>query len=239
MGPIGVAKHLVPFLPSGGRVGNVSAAPFGSASILTISYVYIALMGAEGLTRATRVAMLNANYMAHRLGGHYAVLYTGMNGRCAHEFILDFRPFEDSAGIKVEDVAKRLQDYGFHAPTMSFPVAGTLMIEPTESESRGECDRLCDALIGIREEIRAIENGRADRADNVLKHAPHTQEVIASGAWAHAYSREEAAFPARAPWLRGKDGFKFWPPVGRVDNPFGDRHLVCTCPPMERYEHAE
>jgi glycine dehydrogenase len=249
MGPIGVAKHLAPFLPThpvrpydfasqsasaagSHAIGNVSAATYGSPSILTISYVYIALMGAEGLRKATQVAILNANYMAGRLKDHYKVLYTGKNGRCAHEFILDFRPFEESADVKVEDVAKRLQDYGFHGPTMSWPVAGTLMIEPTESESKPELDRLCDALIGIREEIREIELGNASRTDNVLKNAPHTIAAVSSSAWSHAYDREQAAFPARGTWLRDS---KFWPPVGRVDNPYGDRNLVCTCPPMDSY----
>ncbi len=247
MGPIGVAKHLVKFLPttnvadftssqSGNRnpqsaIPPVSAAPYGSASILTISWVYIALMGGAGLKRATEVAILNANYMAKRLEEHYPVLYRGKNGFCAHEFIIDVRSFEQSAGVKVDDVAKRLMDYGFHAPTMSFPVAGTLMVEPTESESKAELDRLCDALIGIRNEIREIEQGKADRADNALKHAPHTAMVLTADAWPHKYSREHAAFPAK--WLKD---FKFWPAVGRVDNPFGDRNLVCTCPPMEDFE---
>ncbi|MDX2114620.1 MAG: aminomethyl-transferring glycine dehydrogenase [Planctomycetota bacterium] len=251
MGPICVAAHLAPFLPghpvsrvqfAGGAgaqaIGNVSAAPYGSASILPISYVYIGLMGSQGLRRATQVAILNANYMAARLRGHYDVLYTGKNGRVAHEFILDFRAFEESADIRVEDVAKRLQDYGFHGPTMSWPVAGTLMIEPTESEPKEELDRLCDSLIGIREEIRAIEEGRLPRDDNPLKNAPHTHGVVTAAEWGHAYSREEAAFPSRAKWLRGPNGFKFWPAVGRVDNPYGDRNLVCTCPPMESFAGA-
>jgi glycine dehydrogenase len=213
MGPIGVAKHLAPFLPGhpvvspfeasegadvgAKHIGAVSAAPYGSPSILTISWVYIALMGAAGLKKATEVAILNANYMAKRLEGHYPILYKGVNGTCAHEFILDCRPFEASAGIKVEDIAKRLMDYGFHAPTMSFPVPGTLMIEPTESEPKEELDRFCEAMIGIRGEIRAIENGAMDRADNPLKNAPHTAFVIA-GEWDHRYSREQACFPA--PW---------------------------------------
>ncbi len=239
MGPIGVAKHLAPFLPghpvaapasSGAHaIGPVSAAPYGSPSILTISWVYIALMGSEGLKRATQYAILNANYMAARLGAHYPVLFTGTKGRVAHEFIIDLRPFEKTTGVKAEDVAKRLMDYGFHAPTMSFPVAGTLMIEPTESESKAELDRLCDALISIREEIRAIEEKRSDRADNPLKHAPHTAASLA-GEWKHAYSREQAAYPA--PWLRDS---KFWPYVGRIDNPWGDRNLFCTCAPMSEY----
>ncbi len=240
MGPIAVASHLAPFLPShpveapassGPQgIGPISAAPYGSASILVIPWVYIALMGAEGLRRATQVAILNANYMAKRLEAHYPVLYRGARGRVAHEFIVDLRPFEKTTGVKVDDVAKRLMDYGFHAPTMSFPVAGTLMIEPTESESKSELDRLCDALLAIREEIRAIEEGRSDRADNPLKHAPHTASAVTSDAWTHAYTREQAAYPA--PWIREH---KFWPPVGRVDNPFGDRNLVCTCPPMSEY----
>ncbi len=211
--------------------GPVSAAPYGSASILTIPWVYIALMGGAGLTRATQVAILNANYMAARLAPHYPVVFKGANGRVAHEFILDCKPFEQSAGVKVEDIAKRLMDYGFHAPTMSWPEPGTLMIEPTESESKAELDRFCDAMIGIREEIRAIETGTADRADNPLKHAPHTPAALISDAWPHKYGREQAAYPA--PWLRE---YKFWPSVGRIDNPYGDRHLVCTCPPMETYD---
>ncbi len=240
VGPIGVAAHLKDFLPghpvmrpdSAGRyaIGPIAAAPYGSASILLISWMYIAMMGAKGLRRATEVAILNANYMAARLQGHYEIVYTNANGRCAHEFILDFRPFEKSAGIKIDDVAKRMMDYGFHAPTMSWPVPGTLMIEPTESESRGELDRFCDALISIRSEIRAIEEGEMDRADNPLKHAPHTAAAVSSDAWNHSYSREQAAFPA--PWLRD---FKFWPAVGRVDNPYGDRNLVCTCDGMSSY----
>jgi glycine dehydrogenase len=236
MGPIAVAPHLAPFLPGHPlasepqAVGPVSAAPYGSTSILPISWVYIALMGKGGLTRATQVAILNANYMAHRLGAHYEVLYAGERGRVAHEFILDCRPFKRSAGIEVEDIAKRLMDYGFHAPTMSFPVAGTLMIEPTESESRAELDRFCDAMIQIRDEIRAVEEGRADRENNVLKHAPHPADVVCSDAWDRPYSRDQAAFPA--PHVRAH---KFWPPVARIDNVYGDRNVVCTCPPMEDY----
>jgi glycine dehydrogenase len=239
MGPIAVAKHLAPFLPGNPVVepatrgersfGAISAAPYGSPSILTISWVYIALMGADGLKRATEVAILNANYMAKRLEAHYPVLFTGREGRVAHEFIIDLRPFEKSAGIKAEDVAKRLMDYGFHAPTMSFPVPGTLMIEPTESESKTELDRLCDALISIREEIRAIEEGRMHRTDNPLRNAPHTAHALA-GEWTHPYTREQAAWPAA--WLKDS---KFWPVVGRIDNPWGDRNLVCTCPPMSEY----
>ena len=234
VGPIGVAAHLAPYLPghpvtpSNGdarAIGPVSAAPWGSASILPISWVYIALMGAGGLTRATEMAILNANYMAARLRGHYDILYTGAKGAVAHEFIADCRGFEKTAGVKVEDIAKRLMDYSFHSPTMSFPVPGTLMIEPTESEPLCEIDRLCDALISIRAEIAEIEAGTLDRQDNMLKHAPHTAEMIAADAWGHPYSRERAAFPA--PDLRES---KFWPPSARVDNPYGDRHLVCTCP---------
>jgi glycine dehydrogenase len=234
MGPIAAAKHLEPFLP-GDPVhgeGPVSAAPYGSPSILPISWVYIAMMGAEGLTAATRIAILNANYMAARLRAHYDVLYAGPGGRVAHEFIIDCRPFERSAGVRVEDIAKRLMDYGFHAPTMSFPVPGTLMIEPTESESRAELDRLCDALIAIREEIRAVETGAFDPDDNPLRNAPHTAHAVGSDSWSHPYSRRQAAWPAR--WLHEH---KYWPPVGRIDNAYGDRNLVCTCPPL--HELAE
>jgi glycine dehydrogenase len=209
-------------------VGPVSAAPYGSPSILTIPWVYIALMGGPGLKRATEVAILNANYMAKRLEPHFPILFKGKNGRVAHEFVMDCRQFEQSAGVKVEDIAKRLMDYGFHAPTMSWPVPGTLMIEPTESESKAELDRFCDTLIAIREEIRAVEEGRADRADNVLKNAPHTAGMLLSDTWDHPYGREQAAYPA--PWLRAH---KFWPYVGRIDNPYGDRNLVCACPPVE------
>ncbi len=238
MGPIGVAAHLAPFLPghpagspnSTLGQGPVAAAPYGSPSILTISWVYVALMGADGLRRATELAILNANYMARRLAPHYSILYTGARGRVAHEFILDLRPFKKTAEIEAEDVAKRLMDYGFHAPTMSFPVAGTLMIEPTESESQAELDRFCDALIAIREEIRAVEDGRADRKRNVLKGAPHPAQTLLAETWDRPYSREQAAYPA--PWTRTH---KFWPVVGRIDNPWGDRNLTCTCPPLESY----
>ena len=238
MGPIGVAKHLAAYLPShpvrgvdsaGDKaIGPISAAPYGSPSIMTISWVYIALMGAEGLKRATQIAILNANYMASRLERHYDVLYRGRNGRVAHEFILDCRGFEKTCGVKVEDIAKRLVDYGFHAPTMSFPVPGTLMIEPTESESRIELDRFCDAMIAIRDEIRAIEEGRSDRQDNVLKHAPFTAEAVSATEWTHPFRREQAAFAL--PWVRDH---KFWPAVGRIDNVWGDRNLFCTCPAVE------
>ena len=214
-----------------GAVGPVSAAPWGSAGILPISWVYIALMGALGLTRATAIAILNANYMAARLRPHYPVLFSGAGGRVAHEFILDLRPWKASAGVEAEDVAKRLMDYGFHAPTMSFPVAGTLMIEPTESESKAELDRFCDALIAIRDEIRAVEEGRADRRDNPLHGAPHTALEAAADSWSHAYGREQAVFPA--PWVREH---KFWPAVGRIDNVWGDRNLFCSCPPVASYE---
>lgn len=239
MGPIGVGAHLAPFLPGHpvipqeGRteVGAVSAAPWGSSSILPISYVYIKLMGATGLTNATRIAILNGNYIAARLKDHYPVLYTGATGTVAHECIVDTRVVKAGSGVEVEDIAKRLMDYGFHAPTVSFPVAGTLMIEPTESESKAEIDRFCDAMISIRKEIAAIEEGRADKADNVLKNAPHTMRRVVSAEWSHPYSREEAAFPA--PWVADN---KFWPSVARVESAFGDRNLVCSCPPMEEYE---
>ena len=230
MGPICAADHLRDFLPGHPVFGEgaVSAAPFGSPSILPISWAYIALMGAAGLTRATQIAILNANYMARRLSDHFAILYTGPGGRVAHEFIIDCRPFERSANITVEDIAKRLIDYGFHAPTMSFPVAGTLMIEPTESESKEELDRFCDALISIREEIRAIERGDHADSDSPLKHAPHPAEIVCADTWPFAYSRELAAYPT--PWTRQH---KFWPPVSRIDNAWGDRNLMCTCPPLE------
>jgi len=240
MGPIGVAKHLAPFLPghpvsaptgTGAQaIGPVSAAPYGSPSILVISWMYIRLMGAAGLKKATELAILNANYMSKRLEGHFNVLFKGKNGCCAHEFIIDIRPFEHSAGIKTDDIAKRLMDYGFHAPTMSWPVPGTLMVEPTESESKAELDRFCDAMIAIREEIRAIEQGSLSKTDNPLKNAPHTMHVVTQNDWKHPYSREQAAFPLG--WVRDH---KFWPSVGRVDNPYGDRNLVCTCPPMSEY----
>ena len=245
MGPICVAKHLAPFLPGhpvsfpptlGAQAAGaqaiepISAAPYGSPSILVISWMYIAMMGAEGLKKATQVAILNANYMAHRIEQHFPTLYKNANGRVAHEFIIDVRPFDKSAGIKPDDVAKRLMDFGFHAPTMSWPVAGTLMIEPTESESKAELDRFCDAMVAIREEVRDIEQGRMDKANNPLKHAPHTMHVVTASAWDRPYPREQAAFPL--PYVREH---KFWPSVGRVDNPYGDRNLVCTCPPMSDY----
>jgi glycine dehydrogenase len=250
MGPICVNEKLKPFLPahvnlpgtdnyfsSNGhsipadhRTHAVSAAPFGSASILLISYAYIRMLGAEGLTRATRYAILNANYMKARLEKYYKVLYSGVNGTCAHEFIVDLRPFKTSAGIEAEDVAKRLMDYGFHAPTLSFPVPGTIMIEPTESEDKAELDRFCDALINIYKEIRAIEEGKADKTDNALKNAPHTQHVICADEWNHAYPRSQAAFPL--PYLAEN---KFWPSIARVNNTHGDRNLICTCEPVSSY----
>jgi glycine dehydrogenase len=236
VGPIGVKAHLAPFLPGHAALerkqGAVCAAPFGSASILPITWMYIRMMGGEGLKRASQVAILNANYIARRLEQHYPVLYAGSNGLVAHECILDVRPLKETSGISVDDVAKRLIDYGFHAPTMSFPVAGTLMIEPTESESMEELDRFCNAMIQIREEIRAVEEGHMDRDDNPLKNAPHTAaEMVAE--WTHGYSREQAVYPL--PTLLEN---KYWPPVGRVDNVFGDRNLVCACPSIEAYQQA-
>jgi len=238
MGPIGVAKHLAPFLPghplvrTGGvqAIGAVSAAPWGSASILPISAMYVLMMGGDGLTHATRVAILNANYLARRLEPHFPVLYRGRNGTVAHECIVDPRGLKAASGVDVEDIAKRLMDFGFHAPTISFPVAGTLMIEPTESESKAELDRFVEALVAIRGEIADIASGALPKDDNPLKGAPHTLEAALADDWARAYPRERAAFPL--PWVRER---KFWPAVGRVDNAFGDRHLVCTCPPVEEY----
>ena len=242
VGPIGVAEHLQPLLPNhplrgdagpAGGIGPVSAAPFGSALILPISYAYIRMMGAAGLKRATEVAILSANYVAERLRGAYPILYAGPDGMVAHECIIDCRGFAADAGIQVEDIAKRLQDYGYHAPTMSWPVAGTLMIEPTESESKAELDRFCDAMIAIRAEITAITTGQLDRADNPLKHAPHTAREVMADVWSHGYSRGQAAFPL--PWVAAS---KYWPPVKRVDNVYGDRNLVCTCAPLEAYAQA-
>ena len=246
MGPIGVRAHLTPFLPDhtvvanvnpdahpAGTTGPVSAAPWGSPSILPISWAYIAMCGAEGLLRATQVAILGANYVAKRLSGHFPILYTGQNGMVAHECIIDLGPITDRCGITVEDVAKRLADYGFHAPTMSFPVPDTLMIEPTESESLEELDRFCDAMIAIRAEIADVESGAADANDNLLRNAPHSLHVGASDRWDRPYGREQALFPM--PGLRED---KYWPPVGRIDNVHGDRHLVCICPPMEAYDTA-
>jgi glycine dehydrogenase len=236
VGPIGVKSHLTPFLPGHAQMerkeGAVCAAPFGSASILPITWMYIRMMGGEGLKRASQLAILNANYISRRLEEHYPVLYTGSSGLVAHECILDLRPLKETSGISVDDVAKRLIDFGFHAPTMSFPVAGTLMIEPTESESKEELDRFCDAMIKIREEIRAVENGTLDKEDNPLKNAPHTAAEIV-GEWSHPYSREQAVYPVES-LIDGK----YWPPVGRVDNVFGDRNLVCACPSIESYQEA-
>ncbi|MEO3404101.1 aminomethyl-transferring glycine dehydrogenase [Mucilaginibacter sp. CAU 1740] len=241
MGPIGVAKHLVPYLPGhavvdidrGKSIHAVSAAPWGSASILIISHAYIAMMGAEGLTNATRYAILNANYIKARLQDHYPVLYTGANNRCAHEMILDCRSFKP-AGIEVTDIAKRLMDYGFHAPTVSFPVAGTVMVEPTESEPKHELDRFCDAMIAIRHEIADVMDGVFDKTDNPLKNAPHTVTVITGNEWEHSYTRQKAAFPL--PYVAAN---KFWPSVGRVNDTYGDRTLICSCPPLEEYEFEE
>jgi glycine dehydrogenase len=238
VGPVAVRAHLAPFLPGtldgDNEVGMVAAAPFGSAGILPISWMYIAMMSAAGLTRATEVALLAANYVAKRLAPHYPVLYSGRNGLVAHECILDLRPLKESSGISAEDVAKRLMDYGFHAPTLSFPVAGTLMVEPTESESKAELDRFVDAMIAIRAEIRAVEEGRMDRDDNPLKNAPHTAAMVMAENWAHDYSRELAAFPL--PSLKRQ---KYWPPVARVDNVYGDRHVMCSCIPIGEYAAEE
>jgi len=238
MGPICVGRHLAPYLPGhpvvrvGGEeaIGPIAAAPWGSASILLISWAYIRLMGGEGLTQATKVAILNANYIAKRLGPHFPVLYVGRNGTVAHECILDLRKVKRDASVEVEDVAKRLMDYGFHAPTTSFPVIGTLMVEPTESEAKAELDRFCEAMIAIREEIREIEQGKQPRERNALKGAPHTAEVLTADSWDRPYSRQRAAFPL--PWVRGK---KFWPAVGRINAVLGDRQLICSCPPIEDY----
>jgi glycine dehydrogenase len=236
MGPIGVAPHLVEFLPGHSVVkldsdhGAVSAAPWGSASILVISWMYIAMMGADGLTQATKIAILNANYIAKRLESFYPVLYKGRHGFVAHECILDLRGVKKSANIEVDDIAKRLMDYGFHAPTVSWPVAGTIMVEPTESESKAELDRFCDALIAIRQEILHLESGIMDPGDNPLKNAPHTIQSLIVGDWNHCYSREQAAYPTN--WTRQ---FKFWPSVGRIDAAFGDRNFVCSCLPLDSY----
>jgi glycine dehydrogenase len=232
MGPICVNEKLKPFLP--GKIGSVSAAPFGSASILLISYAYIKLLGESGIRKATEYAILNANYMKARLKKYYKILYTGKSDTCAHEFIVDLRPFKNSVGVEAEDVAKRLMDYGFHAPTLSFPVAGTIMIEPTESESKAELDRFCDALVNIFDEIKSIEKGEADKKDNVLKNAPHTLAVITSDNWEHAYTRSKAAFPLE--YLKEN---KFWPGVSRVNNTYGDRNLICTCEPVSSYAEAD
>jgi glycine dehydrogenase len=238
VGPIGVGAHLAKFLPghrtlenTKDQIGAVCAAPHGSASILPISWMYIAMMGRDGLREATETAILSANYIAKKLKDHYPVLYSGHDGLIAHECIIDLRPIKDSSGISVDDVAKRLMDYGFHAPTMSFPVAGTLMIEPTESESKAELDRFIEAMISIRQEIKAVEEGKMDANDNPLKHAPHTAAVVLADSWNRKYSRELAAFPSRA--MREH---KYWPPVGRADNVYGDRNLFCTCVPLEEYK---
>jgi len=238
MGPIGVTAALAPYLPghplmkTGGQkaIPAVSAAPWSSASILLISYAYVKMLGGDGMTEATRFAILNANYVKSRLERHYPVLYTRANGRVAHEMIFDLRPLKQASGVDETDVAKRLMDYGFHAPTVSFPVTGTLMVEPTESEPKEELDRFCDAMIAIRREIQAVVDGNADQKDNVLKNAPHTAEAVAANEWTHPYSREQAAFPL--PFVRAK---KFWPSVGRIDNPFGDRNLMCSCPPVSAF----
>lgn len=238
VGPIGVAKHLAPFLPghpyreTGGAqaINPVASAPFGSALILLISYGYVKMLGAEGMTNATRFAILNANYLKARLQKHYEVLYTGKNDRVAHEMILDCRPFKKTAHVEVVDIAKRLMDYGFHAPTVSFPVAGTLMVEPTESESKKELDRFAEALISIRHEIEAIERGEMQPDSNMLKNAPHTAETLLAEEWTFAYSRKQAAFPL--PWISEN---KYWVPVSRIDDAYGDRNLVCSCPPLEEY----
>jgi len=242
MGPIGVAKQLVPFLPShsviktGGDKGihAVSAAPYGSALILLISYGYIKMLGGEGLAEATRIAILNANYIKESLKDFYPTLYSGKNGRCAHEMILNCASFKREAGIEVSDIAKRLMDYGYHAPTVSFPVHDTLMVEPTESESKEELERFCSAMISIRKEIDEVIIGVADKTDNVLKNAPHTVKSVIADKWEHSYSREKAVYPLK--WVREN---KFWPSVARIDNALGDRNLICACPPVESYAEAE
>jgi len=238
MGPIGVTEHLIPFLPThsviktGGdkSITAVSSAPWGSPSILIISYAYIKMMGADGLKKATEVAILNANYIKEKLKNHYQTLYSGSKDRIAHELIFDMREFKVSAKVEVEDIAKRLMDYNFHAPTVSFPVPGTLMVEPTESENKAELDRFCETMISIREEIREIESGEADIDDNVLKNAPHTAQSVISENWKHSYSREKAVFPVK---LNVQN--KFWPAVGRIDSAYGDRNLVCSCNPISDY----
>lgn len=241
MGPIGVASHLAPFLPGSAvmetaneqPITSISAAPWGSSSILTISYAYIAMMGSEGLTNATKMAILNANYIKTRLEQDFSILYIGKNGYAAHEMIVDCRAFK-AQNVEVEDIAKRLMDYGYHAPTVSFPVAGTVMIEPTESESKAELDRFCDALLSIRAEIREIEDGVANDKDNVLKHAPHTAAIVLEGQWERPYSREKAVYPA--PYVKAA---KFWPTVSRIDSAYGDRNLMCSCIPISEYAEEE
>lgn len=242
MGPIAVAEHLSPFLPGhvlcpvGGSqaIAAVSGAPWGSASILLISHAYVCMLGGSGLTESTRHALLNANYLKARLEAHYPVLYARPNGRVAHELIFDLRELKRSTGIDEQDVAKRLMDYGFHAPTVSFPVPGTLMVEPTESESKAELDRFCEAMGAVRAEIEAVATGAADRTDNVLKNAPHTAAMAAADEWSHPYTRQQAVYPL--PFVRAD---KFWPSVARIDNPYGDRNLMCVCPPLEAYAEGE
>jgi len=237
-----VKQHLAPFLPghpvvkTGGELGilPISAAPFGSASILPISWAYVQMLGPQGVRKATEVAILNANYMARRLKPHFKILFTNQNEMCAHEFIIDIRPFSQF-GIEAIDVAKRLQDYGFHSPTMSWPVANTLMIEPTESESKQELDRFCEAMISIREEIREVETGKQPKENNVLTNAPHPLEVLLTDSWDKPYSRERAAYPL--PWMKTAFHGKFWPSTRRLDDAYGDRNLICACPPMEDTEN--
>ena len=230
VGPVAVRSHLAEFLPGRGEAGPVAAAPYGSAGILPISWAYIAMMGAAGLRQATQVAILAANYVAARLAPHYPVLYTGQGGLVAHEAILDIRPITRETGVTVEDVAKRLIDYGFHAPTMSFPVAGTLMIEPTESEDLAELDRFCEAMIAIRREVEMVASGEYDSQDNPLRNAPHTASMLLEADWKHPYERAEAAYP-----MAGDRRAKYWPPVRRIDQAYGDRNLVCACPPAEAF----
>jgi glycine dehydrogenase len=240
VGPVGVRAHLAPYLPNhplvpdagpATGVGPISAAPWGSASILPISWAYVRMMGADGLTQATGAAVLAANYVAQRLAGDYPVLYTGRHDLVAHECIIDIRPLTRETGVTVDDIAKRLIDYGFHAPTMSFPVAGTLMVEPTESEDLAELDRFCEAMIAIRAEVARVRSGEYDPDDNPLRNAPHTAAMVIADRWDHPYSREEAAYP-----LPAVQRAKYWPPVRRIDGAFGDRNLVCSCPPVAEYE---
>jgi glycine dehydrogenase len=241
MGPIAVAKHIAPFLPGhpvvkiGGEqsITAVSAAPWGSSSILPISLAYILMMAGDGLTLATKIAILNANYLKAKLEKYYPVLYTGKNDRCAHELIFDLRDLKKTSNVEAEDIAKRLIDYGFHAPTLSFPVPGTFMVEPTESEPKFELDRFCDAMIAIRAEIKEIEDGIADKEDNLLKNAPHTSEEVTADEWKHKYPRSRAAYP-----VEGIKGNKYWPSIGRVDNAYGDRNFMCACEPVSSYEEA-
>ncbi|MNX88707.1 Glycine dehydrogenase [compost metagenome] len=242
VGPIGVAKHLAAYLPSHSQLKTknkkaitaVSAAPYGSALILLISYGYIKMLGARGLTEATKTAILNANYIKTKLEGHYPILYTGKNGYCAHEMILDCASFKKETNVEVSDIGKRLMDYGFHAPTIAFPVHDTLMVEPTESESKAEMDRFCEAMIAIREEINEIAAGKYDKTDNVIKNAPHTSKTLLSDQWNKAYSRQKAAFPLK--WVEDN---KFWPSVSKIDNAYGDRNLICSCIPTEEWMAVE